>query len=499
MPGNPVGRPTGCFVEKNIETKKSCSPSRDIVFLLFLALAYRVAFLLAMPRVLDTADAIHYLESARHFAEGDFFGIDPKIPVLYPLLTALAHLFFRDLEQAGMAVSFAASVFTIAPLYGLARMMHGRAAAVVAGLTAAIWPWLADYACRVGNEALGTFWWFLAVWLLVRALRRGGIWLWLAPWPFLALHLTRPEGTSAMVAALVAGLVLCGVRDRAARKRLFVFAAVCGLLLVLNMFYVRALTGAATANYRVGFILQEFDFTRFAQTASKTLSDVLPVMLGPVLLLFMGLGLFAPRPEGRDVRLECCVLLFAAAQWAASLFVLSPAPRYLMVCIIALSTWSAYGMVFASRQAAGLRHGRVLRLVPVAALVAVMLLHTAVTVGSEHVGRQPREPREYKQAGLWMKEQLSPGLIFCRKPQIGYYAGMPSTGPGLADTLDQALARARQAGVRYVVIDERYTAQDVPGLRPLIDPAQAPAGLRCLKQFDTYPKSRVVVYELLGS
>ncbi len=467
--------------------------------LLLLALAYRAAFLLAMPRVLDTADAIHYLESAAHLSRGDFFGIDPKIPILYPLLTALAHLVFTDFEHAGMAVSFLASLLTIAPLYGLARGMHGRAAAQVACLAFAIWPWLADYACRVGNEALGTFWWFLAVWLLVRALRRGGLWLWLAPGSFFALHLTRPEGTSAMLAAVVAGFVLCGLRDRAAVKRIAVFGAVCLALLAVNAIYVRALTGVGTANFRIGFILEEFDFLRFAQTAAKTLSDVLPVMLGPVLLLFLGVGLFVPRGEERDLRLEACVLVFVATQWAASLFVLSPAPRYLMTCIIAFSTWSAYGIVFVSRQAAAARYGRILRLIPMGALVATMLFHTLITVGAEHLGRQPREPREYKAAGLWMKEHLAPGLIFCRKPQIGYYAAMPSTGPDLADSLDAALARARQAGARYVAVDERYTAQDVPGLRALLDPAHAPASLRFLKSFEDYPKSRVVVYELTGS
>jgi hypothetical protein len=95
-----------------------------------------------------------------------------------------------------------------------------------------------------------------------------------------------------------------------------------------------------------------------------------------------------------------------------------------------------------------------------------------------------------------MKENLDKGLIFTRKPQVGYYAGMPSTGPDLNDTLAQAIERAKSVHARYMVVDERYTAKMVPGMAPLLDPALAPSTLRLLNIFDPYPESRVVVYEI---
>lgn len=477
------------------DTSEKRITARDLALLLGLAFLYRALFLSVCPRVLDTADAIHYVETAQHLSQGDWFACDPKIPILYPLLGAMAHFFVADMEWACRWVSFAASILFIIPAYLLAKDLHGRPAARIAALAVAIWPWLADYGCGVATEASACLWWFLGVWLMAQAMRRGGGWPWLTPWPFFALYLTRAEGMVLLLAAPMAGAWLGGGLGRStAARRLIPYFIVVLPLVALNTIYVRMLTGRTTANYRVGFILEEFGFARFADTAAKTITDVFPVMLGPVMLLFLGAGLFLVKTERRDMRFEAYVLLFAAVQWVASLFVLSPAPRYLMAPIVLLSFWSASGMAWVSRNAQSLRGGRGLRMLPVAALVAAMGLHTVVTLGSEYAGRPPREPREYKAAGLWMREHLEPGLIFCRKPQVGFYAGMPSTGPALTDTLDQSLQRAQDAGARYVVVDERYTAQDVPALRVLLDPANAPAPLTLLQTFDLYPRCRVVIY-----
>lgn len=463
-----------------------------------LAFAYRLLFLLAVPRVLDTADAIHYVEAAASFASGNLLGHDPKIPLFYPLLGALfSKLGFADLEWACRMVSFTASTLVVVPVYFLARDLHGRPAARIAGLTVALWPWLADYGCSISTESLAVLLWFTGLWLFARGARQGGVALYVGGVAFFALALTRPEGLFILLCTAPAALLLNWPLDRARVMRLLPFAVFCLLFIAANTLYTRLLSGETTANYRIGFIVAEFDWMRFAHTAVQTASDVFPVMLGPVLFLFLGVGFFCPRDTQRDGRLEACVLFFALAQWGLSLFVLSPAPRYLMAPLIALSLWSACGMVLASAYLATTgAHGRKLRVLPIAALLSFFLVHAAITLGSEHLGRRPREPREYKEAGRWMAEHLEPGLIFTRKPQVGFYAKMPSTGPALEENLAQALDRARAAKARYVVIDERYTAAMAPALAPLLDPAQAPAGLVHQKSFDTWPDSRVVIYAL---
>jgi 4-amino-4-deoxy-L-arabinose transferase-like glycosyltransferase len=151
-------------VEANNDTKNSAL--RDFALFLALALAYRIVYLLLMPRVLDSADAIHYIDTAKHFASGDFWGFNAKIPVLYPLLAALVHGIVDDYEWSCLAVSLIASTLLVIPTYALSRDLHGQPVARVMALLVAIWPWLVDYASRVGPDALGCTLWFFSVWML---------------------------------------------------------------------------------------------------------------------------------------------------------------------------------------------------------------------------------------------------------------------------------------------------------------------------------------------
>jgi len=477
--------------------------------LLLLALLFRIVFLLAMPKVIDTADAGHYLEMAQRFHEGSFLEFNVKIPVLYPALTAGASFVAGDFEWAAQLVSLLASTLLVLPVYRLSRWLHGLWPARIAGLSVALWPWLSDYGSRVGPDALGCLLWFVAAYTLAAGLRGSWPAVIAAPFAFIALHLTRPEGTFLLAAGAVASVVLCWREPRRLWRLVPVFA-IAAALLAAHAAWIGRVTGEATVNTRMARVIHDFVFTEMAATGMKTLSEVLPVMLGPVFILFLGVGFFhrtppqtedAPAPGAfapRDLYLEFYLLLFAGAQWFVTLFVLSPAPRYQMAVIITLSLWAARGMALVTLEAAAVpRWGRLLRLAPVGALVVLMLLGGAMTVAAEHMGRQPREPREYKAAGLWMKEHLEKGLIFTRKPQVGIYAGMPTTGPDLYDSLEEALDRAAKVQARYLVVDERYTAQMVPGLKPLLDPQNAPPErLELLQVVDVYPNTRVVIYRV---
>ena len=486
-------------MEKN--EGKISGAARDCALLMLLAFLVRAAFVVATPQVLDTADAIHYLESAQQLSIGHFFGFDPKIPVLYPALTALAGLFILNWEAAGLFVSFVAGIGLVLPVYALSRDMHGRGPARISAVAVALWPWLADYSNRVGPDMLAATLWFTSVWLLARGLRRGGLYVPAAALAFFLLHLTRPEGTFLLAAAPIAGLLLLGTGERKKLWRLLPYAAVCTVLLIAYAAYMSRVAGHAAVNYRATRIITDFEFIEMAKTAVKTVTNVLPVMLGPVFLLFIGAGFFCKSDEDempkRDLRLEFFLLFYAFCQWFLSLFVLSPEPRYQMSVLVALSMWSALGIVVVARRARSLRFGRVLQLAPAASLVFLMLFGVTLALAADHIDRQPAKPLEYKTAGLWMHDNLAPGLIFSRKPQIAYYAGMPSTGPDLNDSLEGAVDRAKKAGARYVVVDERYTAQMVPSMAPLLNPQFAPADLRLVKQFAPYPRSRVVIYEVV--
>lgn len=479
----------------------------DCALFLALAFALRLGFMLAMPRVLDTADGIHYLAQARHIADANVQALDPRIPVLYPALTAIASCIVPDVEQAATIVSLIASMLLIIPIYALARRMHGRRAARIAALAVAVWPWLIDYASRVGPDALGCTLWFFGAWFLAAGIRSTGWrtlpWLIAAALAYFALHITRAEGTYVAIAAAVAAIALCWRKPWLHWARLATFCALFAALFFANAHYASRVIGNTTAAVRTQDILRDLDLIPLLATAVNTLCEKLPLMLGPALLLFLGLGIFyrggrdTLNDPPRDLPFEAYLLLLAAAQWFLSLFVLSPGPRYLMAVIITLSLWSARGIAIAAAQAAQLPKHRWLRHAPVLAMVALMSLGTAISLSAEYIKKMPSEPREFKIAGLWMKDNLEPGLIFTRKPQIAYYAQMPSTGPDLNDSLEEALQRAQTVKARYVVIDQRYTTTMVPSLTPLLDPKNAPKNLKHLQSFTQYPKAHITIYELL--
>ncbi|MCP4645998.1 MAG: hypothetical protein GY851_36475 [bacterium] len=486
---------------------KRSHPAGEVATFVAAAFACRLGFMLVLDRVVDSADAIHYVEQARQFASGQFFDMSQRIPPLYPALCALCHLVIDDFELAARVVSLMASSLLIVPVYMLSSDMHGRRSARIAALIVCLFPWLVDYGSRVMPEAVASLMWFLSVWTLARALRRGGPWLIAAPLAFFGLHLARPEGLLLLLAAPVAGLVLCAGSKDAPFRRLGVFVAVSmGLLGLFAAFMYRAI-GVATVSYRltsVGGAVQHALVARARElyrSVEGTLFRDIPIMTGPYLMPLMGVGLFAIEDgeQRRDIRLELAVLFFAAVQTGAAILSTMAEPRYIMSVVIALSLWAAHGMATVSARAAKSPTWRRLRLAPVAGFVALAALGAAMTVVPGMLGGIGYMPREHKTAGEWMKDNVEPGLIFTRKPWVGFYADMPSTGPAAVENLEQSIQRARNAEARYVVVDERYTTKMIPAWEPLLDPTQAPDDLRLLKaDLSPFGEARIVVYELVG-
>jgi hypothetical protein len=336
---------------------------------------------------------------------------------------------------------------------------------------------------------------------------RGGLgWTLAAPLLFFALHLTRPEGTFFMLAAPFAGLLL-GIEDRWTDARLIRIVPVTligAALLGAYAWYMFRVTGQATlvtrvpsADAAVQFLFVHH-FTDVVRTGIRLFGDVLPTMLGPYLLLFAGAGLFTPSYARRDMRLELVVLGFAALQFAMATLSTYPEPRYIMPVAIAASIWTARGMLLVSDQANLLPRFRILRALPVGLFILLMSVGFAANVAPYYLGRMSYQPIEYKIVGQWMKQNLQPGLILSRKPQVGFYADMPTTGPDPKDSIDDIVARARQSGARYLVVDERYSTTMIPALKPLLDPKNAPPALRLLKDnLSPYHEARIVIYEFV--
>ena len=474
----------------------------DVLFFVGVAALFRVGFMLAMPRVVDSADAVRYIGLARDFLVGDFGNYRTTLPILYPFLCSIVHHVAPDVEFACRIVSLMSSVLLVVPVYLLCRDIHGTRSARISVLIVSIWPWLADYGCRIGPDSLASLLWFASIWLFYRMLRDGGFSYVAAPLCFFLLHLARPEGTFLMASAPLAGFILFAGKDNRKLLRIVPFILVCVLLAFCYSKLTSSLFGKVPVAYRVpsADTLGAFLGRRgleIPRTFSALGTEALPVMLGPLLLLFAGAGLFQGDTQKRRIRLELYVLFFAAAQFCLAVLSTYPEPRYLISTVVALSLWSARGIEICEEKAVGLKFGRALRCLPGLSVVTLMVFNLGMTVAPDYMGRMPREPREYKIAGLWMKENLEPGLIIVRKPQIGFYAEMPTLGPAYEDDAMGVIARSKKNGAKYLVVDERYTAKIVPGLSPLLEPANAPPGLRLLSaNLSPYEGGRIVIYEI---
>ncbi|GMV99132.1 MAG: hypothetical protein AMXMBFR84_02710 [Candidatus Hydrogenedentota bacterium] len=476
--------------------------------LVLAAFAYRIAYWLLLGRVIDTADAIHYLNAAQTFAEGGFLSADPRIPPLYPLLTAcLGGLLQVHLETAACLISLAAGSLALVPICGIARKLHGPSSARVMALLFILWPWLVDCAARVSPDALAILLWFSGLLAFAKAVRGEGS-FWKPAVLYFLLHLTRPEGVLIAVASCAASVALI---DRETRTTLGArpLRWASGLLLFATMFagyllWMRAATGEFVLSPRIGQPAEALQYAlvdRGKDTAKAFLqlfSHTLPVMLGPYLLCLAGFGLLHTHPAiRRDFRLECFLLLMASAQFVVAGLSTHAEPRYLMATTVALSIFACRGMIIAG-DAWGHKH-HLLRRAPVWVLALLLVAGMAAVAAPRWMGRMSYQPIEYKIAGEWMKAHLEPGLVFTRKPQVGYYAGMPTTGPAQTDTLDQAIDRAQAAGARYFVVDERYSTQMVPSLKPLLDPAHAPPELKLVEAgLSPLAEARIVIYEIVA-
>ncbi|MBI5091337.1 MAG: glycosyltransferase family 39 protein [Candidatus Hydrogenedentes bacterium] len=475
-----------------------------MALLLAVALVVRVFFWVALGRALDSADAVQYVEMATQFAAGDFRSFDPRIPILYSALCAGASLAFPDIETACRMVSLLCSVLTLLPVYWLSRALHGVPAARIAALVTATWPWLADYGSRVAPESLALLLWFTTVYLLAEGLLRRAAYLPFAALTIFGLYLARPEGVLTLLAAPLGGVLLVAGRPNkgAAFIRLGLFVAMAAALVVAAVLVMRSLTGHAALSYRAASVAASAHYltsraVELGKTFSKVFTEVIPIMLGPLLLMFAGVGAFQKSERPRDFRLEIYVLFFAAVQFTAAVLSTYPEPRYAMAVIVALMLWAARGMALVSRQARDNGYGGAVASAPVTTMLALMAFGAATVFVPEWMGRIPRDPIEYKLAGVWMKQHLEPGLILTRKPQVGYYAGMKSFGPSAHATVESVTTEAEAAGARYLVLDERYTASMAPGLKPLLDAKRpAPAGLKLVTDsVSPYPGASVVIYE----
>ncbi|MFP6581110.1 MAG: glycosyltransferase family 39 protein [Candidatus Hydrogenedentota bacterium] len=477
---------------------------RDLSIAIPIAFALRLANLILTNRVIDMADAIHYINMARQFVAGDALNFDENLPVLYSLFGAAFYWLTDDWERAFWIVSLISSSLLTIPIYFIARELHGPKSARLSIAFIGCWPWLIDYACRIAPEALAVTLWFTAIWLLYLGIQGNAKALYIAPIAFFALHLTRPEGTFLMLGSPVAAAAcLCYKESAAHWKRLGIYTVLIASLTVAYALTMRAIIGTPTVAYRAPVstdLLEYFNNAAvpLAETFLRLNFDVLPVMLGPLLLIFFGIGFFRYSDTARVPRLEALLLAFCLLQWAMTVVNLTPAPRYIMTVIIAMSLWSVKGIELLHDRAKYFPKYRWLRVVPATLVFLTFGIGLAEPLAAQYYGNMPRIALEYKVAGRWMEDHLEPGFILCRKPQVGFYANMASIGPDTTHTPDTLSELAKEIGARYLVFDARHSENILPALSLLLDENFSHPHYKLLNDTTSDREdTRVVIYQFI--
>lgn len=367
-----------------------------------LALLLRVAAVFRLGTI-DTEGA-EYARIAENFSAGrGYTGIETSgaeliFPPLFPMLIAATSLVVGQAELAGRLVSLLLGTLLVLPVYFIARELHGRHVALVAGLLIALHPLLVGFAASVYCESTFMTLLMSGVFLSLRVFRAPTVrTLLLTGCVFGAAYLVRPE--AALYAVLAAGIVAVlqvarGHSVRVAVQRgvvLFAGFAVLALPYVL-WFHAQSgqwrLEGKSPLNYATELRIEQgrepYDASfgvgpdlsehgvwmkphavalsqvkmppgEIARYVIRRAKSVVPFlkntlvdggMLGsPLLFVLSAIGLFA-KPWSRPVALAnlfCFAILASAASALFFIFYLSP--RFLITFVPFLSIWAASGVV----------------------------------------------------------------------------------------------------------------------------------------------------------
>jgi len=157
-------------------------------------------------------DGVLYIEAARHFWNGNWFGgLESFHPPLFPLMIAVAFPMTGEWESAGQFWPLILGVLIIVPLFSLLQRFYGQKVALIALFFYSVSPNLTRLSIHARSEVPYIFFLVLALYFLQRAIDRETHF----PLFFIAgitsalAYLVRPEGVGlAMVGAFY--LLYCG-------------------------------------------------------------------------------------------------------------------------------------------------------------------------------------------------------------------------------------------------------------------------------------------------
>lgn len=502
---------------------------RVLALIVLLVFAVRLASIAVRPMV--QFDETAYLRMAENLAQGmkpwDISGLtDTHYAPLLPLFIAAFSFVFRDFVLAGYVVVAAFGALLAVPAFLLARELVNERVGLMAAALTGLTPFFLGTSEYIYSETLYIFFLLSAVfygWTMLK--KKSPVCGALAGLSLGLAYLANPSALFYFV-ILLALAAAVALRQKAWRRQALAAGAFMAVFLIFAAPYVwylhhelgrwtysgkfiagniysatydiprdnvkeweRALLPLTEDGTEIKVLVLESDSTlnnplnfivhypvqaakNFVKQVHTLHAEVLQQVFPLWLLPLVGLGLFA---QGWDRR-RAAVVGYVALMAVPVLLVLSMLafPRFFMPFIPFAMIFAAQGWqrleqwgkgtaaLNAGGGAAAGRQRAAVWIVGAAVLLPVLVM------GAFTLHKQSYAP-EYKEAGLWVKENEGSGkVIMGREFSSAYYAG----GTALLvpyDSYERTTEYARNKGVDYLIIGRQALKDLRPGLQRLLD------------------------------
>ena len=248
----------------------------------------------------------------------------------------------------------------------------------------------------------------------------------------------------------------------------------------------------------------------FYKIITEAMSQVLTV---PLLMLF-GLGLFGQIWKRERTLLNLYLMCYIAFFW----FVLIPAfhinLRYFMPVLPIAFIWIADGVIkFIDWGTDTLKENiakwpkfispKVLSIIFVTVVISVGTIFPEL---AKRLGRSKYAVEEYvpaieqKQAGLWLRKNgVKSPIVMAYNHAVGFYAGNYEIKESVEipeNKIDRVVAYARNRGVNYLVLDDRYRMHH-PLIAHVYDNQDVPPDLKLIHEFELKNGLKTHIFQIM--
>ncbi len=237
--------------------------------------------------------------------------------------------------------------------------------------------------------------------------------------------------------------------------------------------------------------------TKYMKNLYGMLKRSIPEFLTTIPMLFLGVGLLGVSWKAQQRKKTLYLLSFVGFYW----FLLLPSfhiiERYLTPLWPVCAIWIANGAVqfhkslssYESLKSLFSRRMNYIGGIASVITIALFLVLSFMPELGRVLSRNPfskeywSPPVEQKIAGLWLRDQTPERkVIMSRYQTVDIYAGNYDIRESITipdNELDRVVAYARNRGVNYLVLNERYK-DDNPSMAYLYDVKEDPNGLECI-------------------